>query len=720
MSLKAIVTFSTFVWETGKQLLDVEVSLGSADKSSSCKITIADPMHTIAAACINHSQSIGGIQALPDVSKQPVFNPPGAKSEGTANTASDNKTGTVATGEYFTPEVKAFADAVQMHETPYATTDTAKSYYSLNAGTGLFTDADIKAGGGFPKSAGNGQNVGRYQFKRLDWAEAKAKNPAIQGFSPLEQDLVFLHKIRFINRGAKELAVGDIPAAFQKAAGEWTSIPGGKEYQRQASRPGTSAEILKQYYDYYAQRLAYYKNGSGVAAAKVAPIVKPAAPAATDTATPVIKGSVIVIQIADIFYEFMHQGTELNESGVTILIGQGVRWLMSRRKRSATYKDLTLQQLAEKVGKEHKVKVDYQAVSNPAYNHLDQSGISDYQMLQRECTENGLLMTEVKGTLVIKERKQLSDSKLVLARGLNLISYKIADRAVGTHDDEISKLLPQTAKTTIDPIAGKTQTIVKDVDRNATASKPTGVSKPTTAGTLRDGKALQVKEKAATKRIAGLPSTFVIPLTVANLTIEPIMTLHTKGLPGVLDRLWVIKKISHKLADNTTTLDVVSPVEVLDANPAFTPPGAKKEGSAASTARGIAGDINDRIYQAALLCKDLPTGDSNVPKRVACAWAVNRLVLYKAGIGQIGVVQDRVDSVRLAMVTGRGKEIARGQEIPGDVLIMGSGDKAHIGIFMGNNITLSNSSSKGTFSWTTTYEDYVKIYGSGTYYRVLR
>lgn len=577
MAFKTIVTFANFIWETGRELLDVEISLGSADKSSSCKITIADPMHTIAAAVINHSIESGGIQAIPDINKQPVFNPPGAKAEGSPNTAGSNTTGTVATGEQFTAEVKAFADAVQMHESPYATTDTAKSYRALNAGSGLFTDADVFAGGGFPRSAGKGQNVGRYQFKRLDWAEAKAANPAIQGFTPLEQDLVFLHKINRINRGGKELRAGDVPAAFKKAAGEWTSIPGGPEYQRQSSRTGTSAEILQQYYNYYAQRLAYYKGGTVASAAKVAPITTPVTPSATDTSAPVIKGSAIVIQVAGIFYEFLHQGTEMSEAGITILIGQGARWLMSRRKRSATYKDLSLSQLADKIGKEHKVKVDYQSNYNPNYSHLDQSGISDYQLLLREVEANGLMVTEDKTTLVIKERKQLSDSKLVLTRGVNLISYKITDRAIGTHEDEISKLLPQSAKTTIDPVAGKTQAIIKDIDSNATANKPTGKSKPATAGTLKGGQATQLKERAATKRIAGLPSIFVIPLTAFTLGIAPISTAVTQGLPGVLDRLWVVKKVTHKIADNTTTLDMVSPVEVIDINPVFNPPGAKAE-----------------------------------------------------------------------------------------------------------------------------------------------
>lgn len=579
MSLKTIVTFAGYQWETGKQLLDVEVTLGSADKSSSCRVSIADPMHYIAAAIINHSQIAGGIQALPDTNKAPSVVIPGAKSEGAPVTSTIPGNGTVAKGAGFTPQVKAFLDTVAKRETD--TPNGIRGYYQNNGvsgSKGQFTDADILQGGGFPASGKTAFNVGRYQFNRGDWQEAKGKVPAIKGFSPLDQDLVAYSKIMNNNRGGKELLAGDIVAALTKAGNEWASIPFISSIRPQNSisqiQPGTTKQ---EYLDYYKQRLAYHQGASGgqQSTVKATPPVKPAAPNAVNKplastapqAQPVIKGSPLTIQIGNVFYEFLHQGTELSEAGITILVGQGIRWIMSRRKRSATYKDISLKQLAEKVAKEHKVTLDYQATKDLQYSHIDQSGISDYQLLLRETDANGLLMTETKTAIVIKERAQLKDSKLVLSRGVNLISYKISDKAVGTHDDEISKLLPQTAKTVIDPIAGKVKSVIKDVDRNADAAKPTGISKPATTGTLKAGEVTQIKERAATKRIAGLPSTFVVPLTLDTLGVEPTTTAVTEGLPGVLDRLWVVKKITHSLAANTTTLEMVSPVEVLDANP---------------------------------------------------------------------------------------------------------------------------------------------------------
>ena len=53
--------------------------------------------------------------------------------------------------------------------------------------------------------------------------------------------------------------------------------------------------------------------------------------------------------------------------------------------------------IVEKFEEEHpgiKVKLEYQATIDPTYEHVDQSGISDYKLLLREVEANGLMMTE--------------------------------------------------------------------------------------------------------------------------------------------------------------------------------------------------------------------------------------------------------------------------------------------------------------------------------------
>ena len=574
MTLATIVTMGGFTWESGKQLMDAEVILGSAEKSSSCKVTLSDPFHLIAAAVINHSLASGGIVALPGAtapsSTTNAAPKPGVPS-GTTGTAT---TGSMAaTGAEFTPSVKAFLDTVVKRETADATSNIAQSYYAKN-GSGYFTDADIKAGGGFPLSQGRNQNIGRYQVNRGDWEDAQKYYKRKLGFSPVDQDLIGYWKLVYRN-ALKPLQAGDLGTAINKAGYEWASMPG-SQYPKQI-QAGTT---LKEYTDYYQARLAFYGGKSApVATVKpqtvVAPskatttpqTVKPAAPDASSTGTPVIKGSVITVGINGTYFDFYHQGTDMSSDGVTVLTGQGLRWSMSRRKRNRTLKDVRLSQVAALVAKAHKVTLDYKATIDPEYSHLDQSGISDYKFLLREVEENGLMMTEDKTSIVIMERKQMKPLGFVLARGYNLISYQIADRAMTGKEPAMTQFLPQESKTTIDPVTGKAKSTFKDVDGKGTGNTVTGSGKPATKGTVKGGDAQGLKEKAKTKRVGGLPSSFTVPLSAESLQSTPLSTAITEGFPEILNRIWVVQKLTHNVSNNTTQYELVSPVEVPDTEP---------------------------------------------------------------------------------------------------------------------------------------------------------
>ncbi len=568
MSKPTSVSMAGFTWETGKEVVDAEVTLGSADKSSTLKVTLSDPEHKIAAALVNHSIANKGIQALPDAEK-PSLN----KSVGISKPSGITGTPTVgsmaASGEQFTPKVKAFLDAVVMRETATAKTDIAKSYTALNGG-GYLTNAQIAAAG-FPPSSltPGGRNIGRYQVNPGDWGEAVKAGFAKNDFSPTSQDGVALFKLFKRNRGGAELQAGDIKGAFRKAANEWVSIPGGAQYQPQAGT-GTPEEILAQYYAYYQERLAFYegkgnapKPSTSAVATKAPNKVLPPSPAESSTGKPVIKGSTISINIDGFLFDFIHQGTDTSDDGTTVLTGQGVRWLMSRTKRNRTLKDLSLKDLAAKIAKDHKVKLDYKSSYNPTYSHIDQSGISDYKLLLREAQESGLLVSEAKGVLVIADRQGIADSKFLLKRGINLISYQISDKAVGSNAEDISAKLPQEAKGAIDPVTGKVKVVAKDTDRSQSGAV-TGVAKGKTKGTLKTGAAQQLASKAKTKRIFALPSTFVIPLSQESLKLVPLSACTTEGFPDPLDRTWYIQLVTHSLGANTTTLQVSSPMEVLD------------------------------------------------------------------------------------------------------------------------------------------------------------
>lgn len=567
LTLPAFVEMSGYTWETGKQIIDISVTLGSAEKSSSCKVTLSDPMHVIASALINHSVKNGGILALPDTNKAPEITLPKVGND----TGKDGE-GSVSSGTDYDAVTKAFLDTIIKREVSQPL--SRQGYYSKN-GTGFFDDADIAAGGGFPASAGTSQNVGRYQVNREDWNDAVKAGVIKRAFDPATQDALAMYKLKNVNRGWKQLRAGDIVGALKQASNEWVSIPWNtKDGQVQ---PGTTK---KEYIDYYQQRLAFHQGNSGTSTAatkQVSPskTTVPPAPTVTSTPLPVIKGSLMRVNIGSFDFSFYHQGTEMSEQGTTILTGQGIRWIMSRRVRSSTSKDITLKQLATKVAKSHKVSLDYQATIDPLYSHIDQSGISDYALLQRECEQSGLMISEDKGSIIIVERKQLGESKLTLSRGDNLISYQINDRALTGNEPEIATALPQANKSIIDPITGKQVSTKKDVDRAGSISNTTtGKVKQTTAGKIKGAAANAAEvEKGKTKRIGGLPSVFVIPLSVMSLTLTPLCTVSTAFLTPVLNRVWVVKTVQHDVGKGTTTINATSPVEVLNTNPSPVIPG---------------------------------------------------------------------------------------------------------------------------------------------------
>lgn len=544
---KVVVTFADFTWESGVQLIDVDITLGSAEKSSSCKVLLSDLNHSIAEAVINHSIKTGGIVSIAKDTKSDS----GTKSNSVTKSNTGNSKG------WGSPEQHAFADMVAWKETQAAKDgDFPKSYLARN-GIGDMPASAIAPGAGFPPPQPGGGNVGRYQFNKGDWQDA-VKAGYAKDYTPEDQDGIARYKFDKLDRGGKELAAGDFEAAREKANNEWKSVPGKDMSQIQ---PGTTK---REYYLYYKTQLAKYK-GAEIPSPTIPKTVL-AKPDETDTDQAVIKGSLIVVSVGSYSFEFYHQGTDMADDGKTILTGQGLRWLMSRRKVNRTLKDITLKQLANSVAKEQKVKLDYQTKLDPTYIHLDQSGITNYALLLREADAAGLMVTEdMKAkTLVVKDREGLAPASYTLARGVNLISYQISDRALSGNEPDISTNEPQAAKTVIDPVAGKQVNVKPEVVEKVIKQDvaTTGATKPKVSGTLTTGN--NANSASKTKRIAGLPSTFVVPLSDSTLQFNPLTTILTEGFPGCLDRIWVIKTVSHSLSKNTSTLVLNSPVQVVN------------------------------------------------------------------------------------------------------------------------------------------------------------
>lgn len=531
------------VWATGRELLNVMVQLGHNERSTNCTVTIADVTGKIAADLIKHVAETGGIQKLPD--SKPT----------TATTSTPSTTAGSAT-QYtyspFSPERKAILDLIGWAE---------GANYNTMYGGGTFTsykdhpDKVISASGIASSAAG------RYQFLTPTWDGArKALN--LPDFSPTSQDKAAIYLIQ--GRSAlADVDSGNIDAFLDKCSYEWASLP---PYRYPGQGTKTTADCKK----YYAERLAYYRSSSPISKTIVDTTTNSTNSNSTNSnsQTDTFKGAKLLVRIGETEFEFFHQETEANNDGTTTLTGQGVRYVLNRRRRNKTIQNASLKDLATQVAKAHRIKLAWLADFDPLYTHLAQNGITDYQLLKRECEQNGLFLGEANGTLTIKSLRQVRDTAILLAPGLNLIKWNVKDTAIDSKAADISSALGQNEpKAEIDPLSGTLTQKKADID-TASTNDVTGKASADTIGTLEPAsKAIADANRARYKRVKGLPSTFVLPLQQWTLQIAPMDAVRTEGLSGVLSRIWFVDTVKHDLLAGTSTLTVFSPVEVLDLTP---------------------------------------------------------------------------------------------------------------------------------------------------------
>ena len=575
-------------WSIGEggQIIDVEVTLGQNEDSSSCTVTLADSDNAIASAMIDHTLKTGGIPALPKPVLQVGANgaTPATNATGSGIAASSGGGLPLARGTGFTPQVLAFMNLIASHEVPNS--DAPNSYYAQNEGGADWAESSFGSDG-FPTDRKTGSNIGRYQFNPGDWHDFQRSDPTATKYNPVTQDKMCLWKMGV--RGVlAPLNAGDIAGAIRAGGHEWASLPESVLHQT------ASGYTMQNGIDLYNKYLTGFHQATPdvpVVAKQDVPVTtatankqaatKPtAAKPATTTTTPVlpidpnagvIKGSKLTVTLGEYQFVYYHQGTETDQDGKTKVSGQGIRWVMSRRQRNKALKGLSLKQLAQSIATAHKAQLNWQADFDVQYEHIDQSGLSDYQLLLREAKSAGLLVSEENLVLTVKTLRQMTDSGLVLTVGVNLISYQISDKAMdASKEKSIDSLLQGENKVDLDPLTGTFKISKPDVDPVKDISV-SGKASSDVSGKKAPGQdALAQQNRARMKRVKGLPSTFVIPLSDDSIKLVPLAALRTKGISSVLDRVWMVDTVTHKVADGKTELKCFSPVEVIDNTPQLT------------------------------------------------------------------------------------------------------------------------------------------------------
>lgn len=249
--------------------------------------------------------------------------------------------------------------------------------------------------------------------------------------------------------------------------------------------------------------IVFYCLKAGGSGATMTPTTQPQPQQAqVQTTTPPVevaaKGTEIIIEIGFELdqltaYHFIHTGTDCDRGGAdkTTFTGQSIRWLMTRRLENKSFENITLRQLAENVCRKHNLKLEMEG-NGPTYQFLDQTGITTYELLLRQCRAIGYTLSDSGNKLIIKPmRPQFTG--YVLDYG-DVISAKFSDKARADRSPAPSASLSQPES----PAAESTsqvnrQTGQQNQTRPNTGSairpqgnaSPTGAAAPPVTGNIR-------------------------------------------------------------------------------------------------------------------------------------------------------------------------------------------------------------------------------------------
>ena len=565
------------VWATGYQIMDIVLTLGQQELSTSCQITLADPDGQIGARLIKHSLDNGGIRKLEKA----------GESGGTylGSSGDPSPSGAQPTDR------QGHITAIIQECLRQGVTDKAQIAYILGTAEhestmGQFMEEIDQSN--WPYYSGGSRYHGRgyvqitHDYNYKDWSRRLRVD--LYGNPDLAKDPKYALPI---------LVIGMRDGTFTKTGplSKYISVSKQDYYGARSVVNGTDRwELIGGYADRFlkgpeidrviasqrAQKLPLDTSGQN----EGTPWLPDYAPDPEGKEEFVntgstVKGNKLIVELAGVTLEFYHQGTEVGSSGTTKVYGQGLRWVLNRRTRNRTDTKTSLKALATKIAEAHKLKLSYEASWDPQYEVIDQHQLTDYQLLYRECDRAGLFLSESQGQITIKELSQIKDSELVLEPGVNLVSWRCKDEALdASKADQGSPLAQEKPKAELDLMSGQVQATSPELDTNKDKSV-TGKA-PKAQGTLEPESAQKASHsQARVKRVKGLPSGFEIPLDEVSLQIQPLSAIKTKGLPGTLSRIWMVDSVTHTLSKGVTALAAYSPVEVLDTSPE---PGAPIQG----------------------------------------------------------------------------------------------------------------------------------------------
>jgi murein DD-endopeptidase MepM/ murein hydrolase activator NlpD len=546
-------------WQTGdRTLISASVTLSSNSRSSSCTFKLNDPDNKIAGKYIQTSFKEKGIVGLP---------PEASKAQNTVSLSDANSN-----------EVGDIPPAIIAEARRQGVTAPHKIAFILAVAEGESSfnhNAYNDEGGAYGQYGGRGLSQITHDYNYKKWG------------TRLGVDLLGNPDLAFKPNISTTILVGGLKEGWTGAGGidKWMPSP---DSDRQAAYSNIQGGVWRNDYEVFYQKWLKKIATIDAQSSTNAPTTSAAASAPLPESEEVsAKGRVIEIQLgfeanrSILTAEFIHTGTDTNHLGETIFSGQSIRAALNRIKRNAAYKDITLAQLAQKVAKAYGLK----AVTDPGmekiqFQYVDQSGITDHQLLVRECNFHGYQISDKGASLVFSRPSAIESGYILYFLGGDLDTWSISDKAADQLEvlkDASTKFTASTegtvrdeAKNTIDPKTGQVVKLQAEPQRAKTKTQQETTKLPGSTGSTSSAPVSDPTQTGAAvrqieKRVKGLPANFTVPTTPALLRFTPTTAFNTAGHPHpVFNRIWMVDTISHHydLGTVATEISAFTPMDV--------------------------------------------------------------------------------------------------------------------------------------------------------------
>jgi predicted chitinase len=445
------ITIADDVWMAGDRILlpDIEVTLGENQRASTCTFSVYDPDLAIGSKYQKMSIEKGGILVPDDLLEDPKKDKP---DEGGS---AGNETGTLQSsgGGNEQENIKLIIAECQRQgvtnpkQIAYilATAQHESGYRPIDEGGGASQTYAPYFGRGFVQLT-HEANYRKYsKILNQDFVKDPdlVKKPTIAAFILVHgmrtgtftgaklDDFIkgdsadYIRARTIVNGNDRDALIADYARQWEKKLS--TMLPNATLQPATNSPPATTQ--------------------SGTASGSIA--------VATPNIETSVKGTEIIVELGFsstkklVAFHFIHVSTrtDFGKINKTIFTGQTIRWLLTRVPQTTSYEAVTLKQVSEIMARSYGVNLLMEGLG-ARYAHLDQTGLTPLQLLQREASKIGYRIVDDKSTLILEPEARPKFSNFILdeetlievsftdkARGSKPTPYQaIADPFTGTND----------------------------------------------------------------------------------------------------------------------------------------------------------------------------------------------------------------------------------------------------------------------------------------------